>query len=97
LRCCGGCAPDVWWSGERSCPSLRRIPPINLAYLTRGVPWQGIGADLPPIRHHDLRHGATSLSLVSGNELKTVQAMLRHSSIVFTAANYTSTLPCLAR
>jgi hypothetical protein len=33
-------------------------------------------ADLPPIRLHDLRHGAASLSLAAGNELKTVQAML---------------------
>ena len=29
-------------------------------------------ADLPPIRLHDLRHGAASLSLAAGNDLKTV-------------------------
>lgn len=33
-------------------------------------------ADLPPIRLHDLRHGAASLSLAAGNDLKTVQTML---------------------
>jgi integrase len=53
-------------------------------------------ADLPPIRLHDLRHGAASLSLAAGNELKTVQAMLGHSSIVLTADTYTSVLSCLA-
>jgi integrase len=50
-------------------------------------------ADLPPIRLHDLRHGAASLSLAAGNELKTVQAMLGHSSIVLTADTYTSVCP----
>jgi hypothetical protein len=43
-----------------------------------------------------LRHGAASLSLAAGNELKTVQAMLGHASIVLTADTYTSVLPCLA-
>jgi hypothetical protein len=53
-------------------------------------------ADLPPIRFHDLRHGAASLSLAAGNDLKSVQAMLGHESIVLTADTYTSVLPCLA-
>lgn len=53
-------------------------------------------ADLPPIRLHDLRHGAASLSLAAGNDLKTVQMMLGHSSIVLTADTYTSVLPDLA-
>jgi integrase len=53
-------------------------------------------AGLPPIRLHDLRHGAASLSLAAGNELRVVQALLGHSSIVLTADTYTSVLPCLA-
>jgi integrase len=53
-------------------------------------------AELPPIRLHDLRHGAASLSLAAGNDLKTVQTMLGHSSIVLTADTYTSVLPDLA-
>lgn len=52
---------------------------------------------LPPIRLHDLRHGAASLSLAAGNDLKTVQDMLGHASIVLTADTYTSVLPSLAR
>jgi integrase len=36
------------------------------------------------------------MSLAAGNDLKTVQAMLGHSSIVLTADTYTSVLPCLA-
>jgi integrase len=53
-------------------------------------------ADLPPVRFHDLRHGAASLSLAAGNDLKIVQALLEHASIVLTADTYTSVLPCLA-
>jgi hypothetical protein len=54
-------------------------------------------AGLPPIRFHDLRHGAASLSLAAGNELKVVQAILGHESMVLTADTYTSVLPCIAR
>nr|WP_246481219.1 tyrosine-type recombinase/integrase [Amycolatopsis umgeniensis] len=45
---------------------------------------------------HDLRHGAATLSLAAGNDLKTVQALLGHASIVLTADTYTSVLPSLA-
>jgi integrase len=50
-------------------------------------------AGLPPVRLHDLRHGAASLALSAGVELKVVQEMLGHSSIVLTADTYTSVLP----
>ncbi len=45
--------------------------------------------DLPPIRLHDLRHGAATLALASHTDLKVIQQMLRHSSIVTTADTYT--------
>ncbi len=54
-------------------------------------------AGLPPIRLHDLRHGAATLALAAGVDMKTVQHMLRHSSITITADTYTSVLPELAR
>jgi integrase len=44
---------------------------------------------LLPIRLHDLRHGAATLALAAGVELKVVQEMLGHSSIVLTAGTYT--------
>lgn len=52
--------------------------------------------DLAPIRLHDLRHGAATLALAAGVELKVVQEMLGHSSIVLTADTYTSVLPEVA-
>ncbi|MFD0772369.1 tyrosine-type recombinase/integrase [Streptomonospora algeriensis] len=48
---------------------------------------------LPPVRLHDLRHGAATLALAAGAELKVVQAMLGHASIVVTADTYASVLP----
>jgi Phage integrase family len=48
---------------------------------------------LPPVRLHDLRHGAACLALSAGVELKVIQEMLGHSSIVLTAGTYTSVLP----
>jgi hypothetical protein len=49
--------------------------------------------DLPPVRLHDLRHGAASLAHSAGADLKTVQDQLGHASIVLTADTYTSVLP----
>jgi integrase len=48
---------------------------------------------LPPIRLHDLRHGAASLSLAAGNDLKSIQDMLGHASMTFTADYYVSLYP----
>ncbi len=52
---------------------------------------------LPPVRLHDLRHGAATLALAAGVELKVVQAMLGHASIVLTADTYASVVPQVAR
>ncbi|WP_323746067.1 site-specific integrase [Catenulispora pinisilvae] len=52
---------------------------------------------LPPVRLHDLRHGAASLALQAGADLKVVQDQLGHSSIVTTADTYVSVLPEVAR
>src|SRR5690606_6191027 len=54
-------------------------------------------AGVPPIRLHDLRHGAATLSLAAGNDMKTTSSMLRHSSLSITSDIYTSVLPEMAR
>ena len=53
-------------------------------------------AGLPPIRLHDLRHGAATLAQAAGVDLRTVQEQMGHSSIVLTADTYTSVLPEVA-
>ncbi|MFG1702667.1 tyrosine-type recombinase/integrase [Nonomuraea sp. M3C6] len=58
--------------------------------------WLAYLAGLPPIRLHDLRHGAASLMLAAGVEMKVVQETLGHTSSAFTADTYTSVYPQVA-
>lgn len=53
-------------------------------------------AELPPIRLHDLRHGAASLMLAAGVDMKIVSETLGHSSLGITADTYTSVYPQVA-
>ena len=64
--------------------------------LTRIFKKLAAQAGLPPVRLHDLRHGAATLALAAGVDLRVVQEMLGHSSIVLTADTYTSVLPAVA-
>jgi integrase len=47
-------------------------------------------ADLPPIRLHDLRHGAASLALAAGVDVKVVSEMLGHSTTAITRDTYSA-------
>ncbi|MBX7555300.1 tyrosine-type recombinase/integrase [Streptomyces sp. tea 10] len=49
--------------------------------------------DMPPIRLHDLRHCAATLSPAAGIHMKKIQALLGHSRYSLTADTYTSVLP----
>ena len=70
--------------------------PMAPDWLSRYFRQLNDASGLPPIRLHDLRHGAASLALAAGADLKVVQDMLGHSSIVLTADTYTSVLPEVA-
>ena len=54
-------------------------------------------SDLPPIRLHDLRHGAASLMIAAGVDMKVIQETLGHSSMTLTANTYTSVYPDVAQ
>ncbi|GAA0236783.1 tyrosine-type recombinase/integrase [Cryptosporangium japonicum] len=71
--------------------SIRRLlRPSTVTYWFRRL-WKDVG--LPPVRLHDLRHGAASLAHCAGAYLKAIQDQLGHASIVLTADTYTSVLP----
>jgi integrase len=71
--------------------------PLRPGHVTRSFRAQVTASGLPPVRLHDLRHGAATLALAAGVDLKTVQDMLGHSTIVTTADIYTSVLPQVRR
>ncbi|SEB46749.1 Site-specific recombinase XerD [Amycolatopsis tolypomycina] len=70
--------------------------PLHPAKLTDAFHVIADAAELPPVRLHDLRHGAATLMLAAGADLKVVQELLGHSSIAITADTYTHVLPELA-
>ncbi|GAA2517610.1 tyrosine-type recombinase/integrase [Winogradskya humida] len=79
-------------SGYVFCSSPRTGAPLHPDFLTRRFHHLVGESGLPPVRLHDLRHGAASLAHCAGVDLKTVQTQLGHSSIVLTADTCTSVL-----
>ncbi|NEA22199.1 tyrosine-type recombinase/integrase [Actinomadura bangladeshensis] len=55
------------------------------------------GEPLPPIRFHDLRHGAATLALLGNVNMKVISETLGHARNSFTADTYTSVLPEVSR
>jgi integrase len=53
-------------------------------------------AGLPPVRFHDLRHGAASLAKAAGLDTKYISALLGHSRTSFTDATYVLLFPEVA-
>ena len=64
--------------------------PLSPSYLTHKFNDLAGGTGLPPVRLHDLRHGAATLMLLAGVELKAIADQLGHSSVVLTADTYLS-------
>jgi integrase len=64
--------------------------PLSPSYLTHQFNDLVEETGLPPVRLHDLRHGAATLMLLAGEELKTIADQLGHSSVVLTADTYLS-------
>ena len=67
--------------------------PVGPDRLTRLFRKLVTDSGLPPVTLHGLRHGAATLALAAGADLKVVQDQLGHSTIVLTADTYTSVLP----
>ncbi|GAA1024466.1 hypothetical protein Aple_101240 [Acrocarpospora pleiomorpha] len=65
--------------------------PVAPDYLTYRFLVQESG--LPPVRLHDLRHGAVTMALAAHVDLPVVQGQIGHVSIVLTVNTYTSVLP----
>jgi integrase len=64
--------------------------PLDPAYLTRTFRKLATATGLPPVRLHDLQHGAATLMLLGKADLKTIADQLGHPSVVLTADTYLS-------
>lgn len=84
------------WTDSRFVFTRADGAPWHPAEVTRSFKQSAGHAGLPPVRLHDLRHGAATMALAAGVDMKVVQVMLRHSSIAVTANTYTGVLPELA-
>ncbi|MFI0487080.1 tyrosine-type recombinase/integrase [Actinomadura sp. 9N215] len=71
--------------------------PVEPNQVTEQFLQLSMEAGLPPIRLHDLRHGAATFLLAAGYDMKVVQETLRLSSLAIASDIYTSVLPQLAR
>lgn len=67
--------------------------PYHPAYVTQRFERLAWRQQQPPIRLHDLRHGAATMALAAGKSMKEVSAMMRHSSERITSDIYASVLP----
>jgi integrase len=67
--------------------------PLHPGYLTERLRLLVNRAGLPPIRLHDLRHGAASLAHSAGAYIKPIQHQLGHANIRVTADICTTVLP----
>jgi integrase len=74
----------------------QRGAPMSPDVLTRTFNSLVAASGLPPVRLHDMRHGAGSLALQAGADLKVIQDQLGHASIVFTADTYVTVVPQVA-
>ncbi|MBB4934377.1 integrase [Lipingzhangella halophila] len=71
--------------------------PLHPAWVTTLFRDLAREARLPPIRLHDLRHGAASLSLAAGVDIRIVSAELGHATTTFTQDTYQHLFPSVAK
>jgi integrase len=82
--------PDVLFTREDGAP----VPPQWVSVRFETLAFR---ADLPPVRFHDLRHGAASLCKAAGLDTKFISALLGHSRTSFTDATYVLVFPEVAK
>ena len=70
--------------------------PLRPAWISVRFGALAARAGLPPIRFHDLRHGAASMLLAAGVEPKVISQMLGHATVAFTMDVYTEVAEELA-
>jgi hypothetical protein len=107
------CPGLPWWISTRFDDLIEKHGRVRRRHIEEGWPPDRItrqhrvseravrgaiqGVPLPPIRFHDLRHGAATLALLGKVDIKVISETLGHSRHSFTADTYTSVLPEVSR
>lgn len=67
--------------------------PVTGPWISSRFETLAFRAGLPPVRFHDLRHGAASLAKAAGQDSKYISALLGHSRTSFTDRAYVTLFP----
>ena len=62
--------------------------PLRPAWISEHFKVMIRRAGLPPVRLHDLRHGAATMARAAGVDIKTISANLGHATVAFTDDTY---------
>jgi integrase len=62
--------------------------PLRAGHISEHLELLIAKAGLPPVRFHDLRHGAASMLVAAGQPIKVVSEILGHATSAFTADVY---------
>jgi integrase len=85
------------WAGSGLVFACEDGSPLHPGMVSNRFRRLAFAAGLPPVRLHDLRHGAATYALAAGVDVKVVQERLGHSTSILTRDTYTSVLPDVAR
>ena len=78
------------WTDTGLCFTREDGTPVRPGWISERFGTLAARAGLPPVRFHDLRHGAASMQLAAGTSMKVVSELLGHATYAFTADVYTS-------
>jgi integrase len=70
--------------------------PVRPGWISERFGTLSARAGLPPVRFHDLRHGAATMLIAAGQPVKMVSAILGHATSAFTADVYVSVVDEMA-
>jgi integrase len=80
------------WPNSRLYFQRRDGRPWHPDTITKRFTKLAAAAGLPPVRLHDLRHGAATYLKAAGGDLKDIQHLLGHSSLTITSDTYTTVI-----